>query len=209
MCHSLILVFLPFSVGAVWGGQDRNSRDHQCCVKFPIQFPDDSMVCRHFTVLSSTLATSTDLPSFYVCWHSYACIIMFEYSTGFRDTAFLTLTLDELNKCINPLEHRQWQHISVACSPHRSRPSQSFLPLLLPETSVAVSTCKEEVDASHLYQSPSPQMGASPRQSLHYSLTKDSPKHNSIQARLHEGWLSHLHWMKNHANDSVQNKKAR
>ncbi|XP_026224420.1 forkhead box protein P1 isoform X2 [Anabas testudineus] len=54
------------------------------------------------------------------------------------------------------------------------------------ETCVAVTTCKEEVEANRLHQSPSPHMGSSQRKSLNFPMTRDSSKHSSIEARLHE-----------------------
>ncbi|XP_040009065.1 forkhead box protein P1-B isoform X2 [Xiphias gladius] len=57
-----------------------------------------------------------------------------------------------------------------------------------PDNSALVFCCKEEVDASRLSQSSSPQMGSSHRQSHDLlPLRRDVPKQSSIGARLHDG----------------------
>ncbi|KAE8292992.1 Forkhead box protein P1 Forkhead-related transcription factor 1 [Larimichthys crocea] len=55
-----------------------------------------------------------------------------------------------------------------------------------PENIAAVSMCKEEMDAGHLPQSSSPQMGSPPRQSHHYFFPLRRAKQSSIEARLHD-----------------------
>ncbi|XP_026011027.1 forkhead box protein P3 isoform X1 [Astatotilapia calliptera] len=57
------------------------------------------------------------------------------------------------------------------------------------ESSAAVSICKEEVDACHILQEPSPHMGSSPTSSHHFlSLRRgDIQKQTSLEARLHDG----------------------
>uniref|UniRef100_A0A3P8T3F2 Fork-head domain-containing protein n=1 Tax=Amphiprion percula TaxID=161767 RepID=A0A3P8T3F2_AMPPE len=56
-----------------------------------------------------------------------------------------------------------------------------------PESSAAISICKEEVDASHLPQSSSPHMGLSPRAGHQYlPLRTDGPKQNAIEARIYD-----------------------
>nr|XP_046253372.1 forkhead box protein P1 [Scatophagus argus]XP_046253373.1 forkhead box protein P1 [Scatophagus argus] len=58
----------------------------------------------------------------------------------------------------------------------------------LHETTAAVSICKEELDAGCLSQFSSSHLGSSPRQGHHdlFPLRRDSPKQNSIVARLHD-----------------------
>ncbi|XP_038577553.1 forkhead box protein P1-like isoform X2 [Micropterus salmoides] len=56
-----------------------------------------------------------------------------------------------------------------------------------PDSSAAVSVCKEEADAGRLPQSSSPHMGSSTRQShLFFPLRRDRPKQSSIETRLHD-----------------------
>ncbi|XP_047433435.1 forkhead box protein P3 [Mugil cephalus] len=57
-----------------------------------------------------------------------------------------------------------------------------------PESSAAVSVCKEEVDVGHLSQSSSPHAGFSPGPTDHFlPLRRDDSKQTSMEARLHDG----------------------
>ncbi|KAE8293004.1 Forkhead box protein P2 CAG repeat protein 44 Trinucleotide repeat-containing gene 10 protein [Larimichthys crocea] len=69
-----------------------------------------------------------------------------------------------------------------------------------PENIAAVSMCKEEMDAGHLPQSSSPQMGSPPRQSHHYFFPLRRAKQSSIEARLHD---RHLHSEHSHGDRSI------
>lgn len=53
------------------------------------------------------------------------------------------------------------------------------------ESRAAIAVCKEEAETNH---SPS---SSSPRSNLHLPLRGDDPQTSSVEARLHDGWLSH------------------